>query len=176
MASVPGISHKLCNHRHHVDQPSRNVSIYRPDRPHHAPAAHCIPAAHSVRALTTAVLAEYLRSTEAQSATVLYGGEFFAISIAYNLIWRHGIRDPNLRHSSLHAAGAAAISGRYTLGPFLYAVSTLLAFVSIASLTIHALLQWFSQSQIAGAGPTSVLTSSTQLLPPRTRFRNALLR
>lgn len=90
---------------------------------------------------TTAVLAEYLRSPEARSAALLYGGEFFAISIAYNLIWWHGIRDPHLRHPRLHAAGAAAISGRYRLGPVLYAAATGLAVVSIAaSLAIHAFL------------------------------------
>jgi uncharacterized membrane protein len=79
----------------------------------------------------TAVLAEYVERPEARTAAAVYAGTFFAIAIAFNLLWRHAARGRRLLDPEADPAEAEAITRQYAVGPWMYGVATLLAFVYV---------------------------------------------
>jgi len=90
----------------------------------------------------TAVLATYLPSPEARTpATVLYGANLVMTAIFFNWLWRYAIKGRRLLRAAADQKLVDHVTAEYRLGPMLYGVATLLAFVSVwISLGIHALL------------------------------------
>lgn len=78
------------------------------------------------------LLAEYLRGSRHDSclAALIYGGLFTVGSAFFNLVWwyghRRGLADPNFS-----PALRDRLTRHFKIGPFLYGVATLLAFVSV---------------------------------------------
>jgi uncharacterized membrane protein len=89
----------------------------------------------------TALMAEMLHEPAARDATLLYGGVFTALALAYNAIWWYGVGDPYLVDPHAHADGLRRISRRYRWGPALYLGATLLALASVpAALVAYVLI------------------------------------
>ena len=79
----------------------------------------------------TAVLAEYLRSDESRrTATLLYGGSLVVNAVFFNALWLYASRGRRLidEHVSDHRLHQR--TWRFLLGPAVYGLSLLLAFVS----------------------------------------------
>ena len=90
----------------------------------------------------TAVLAAYLPSPgERTAATAFYGGVLTLAGVIYNMLWRYAAAGRRLLRRSADQQLVDAITREFSLGPVLYAVATLLAFLNVwLSLAIHALL------------------------------------
>lgn len=92
----------------------------------------------------TSLVAAFTGTPDARAASLIYGGTFTAISLAYNAIWWYGIRDPHLRAQEIHLAGLRTISARYRMGPVIYLAATLVALFNVPiSLLGYALLAAF---------------------------------
>ena len=87
----------------------------------------------------TAVLAQHLRVPEDRvAALAFYSATILVIAIAFNVVWRYGVWNGRLLGPEADPAGIRTISSRYLLGPGLYAVALILAFVSVpACLAMH---------------------------------------
>jgi uncharacterized membrane protein len=81
----------------------------------------------------TALVAAYLRRPEATAAAALYSASYLAIAIVFNLLWRHASKDRRLLDSAASAAAIDEIDRSYRLGPPLYALAFVLAFVSLTA-------------------------------------------
>ncbi len=80
----------------------------------------------------TAVLAEHLAGGPGHDRTVaalVFGGSFFWMAIAFNVLWFY-IRRARLLHDPSHP-GARTITESFRYGPALYLVITLVALVSV---------------------------------------------
>jgi uncharacterized membrane protein len=90
----------------------------------------------------TALVAKYLLTPEAKTATVVFAGSYLVIAIFYNLLWRH-ISDHLLRHDH-DASWTRAINRQYNIGLTAYVAAFLIAFVSpMASVVGNLLLAVF---------------------------------
>jgi uncharacterized membrane protein len=89
----------------------------------------------------TAVLAAYLPSPgERTTATVFYGIVLTVTGVIYNMLWRYAAAGRRLLQRNADQQLVDAISREFTVGPVLYAIATLLAFLNAwVSLAIHAL-------------------------------------
>ncbi|HJQ19691.1 MAG TPA: TMEM175 family protein [Gemmatimonadaceae bacterium] len=84
----------------------------------------------------TALLAEHLRETDGRVAGVVYAWSFFAIALVFNFMWRYAVR-ARLVANDLNVA---SITRQYALGPLMYAVLVVVAFVNdVAVLAVSAL-------------------------------------
>jgi len=79
----------------------------------------------------TAVLADYLTTSHAGIALRLYDGTFIVISLTFNLLWRYASYDGRLLGPEVEPVTVAAITRAYRLGPLVYTVSFIVAFVSV---------------------------------------------
>ena len=93
----------------------------------------------------TALLAEYFRTVDGQTAALVYSAHGFNIAVAYNLLWRHAIgNEGRLLSRSVDLKKVEAITRQYRFGPLLYLVGFGLAFVSVpASVAINLMLALF---------------------------------
>jgi uncharacterized membrane protein len=93
----------------------------------------------------TALLGEYSKDpTSFRDATLLYGGAFVLVAIAYNILWRYATHGQRLLAQHVDMQMVKRINRQYLFGPFLYVVAFALAWVSPAlSLGIEALLAAF---------------------------------
>lgn len=76
----------------------------------------------------TALLAEHLQGPHAdqKTAALVYAGSFFAIAIIFNVMWRYACR-AKIVYEHLNVI---AITKQYALGPIMYAVLVIVAFLS----------------------------------------------
>jgi uncharacterized membrane protein len=79
----------------------------------------------------TAVLADYLTTSHAGSALLLYDGTFVFISLTFNALWRYAAHNGRLLGAEVKPETVAAITRAYRRGPFFYTASFLAAFVSV---------------------------------------------
>jgi uncharacterized membrane protein len=87
----------------------------------------------------TAVLAAHLGAPDQRTAAVFYNAVFLVIAIFFNVLWRYAV-SRQLLDKSL-AASAAMISRQYAVGPLMYAVCLVLAYVDVrASLGVNVAL------------------------------------
>jgi uncharacterized membrane protein len=92
----------------------------------------------------TVLVSEHLLSPDARTASAIYAATYFAIAIAFNVLWRYasdGMRliDPRADSERVHA-----ITRNYRFGPVFYFAAFLLAFVSVpASLGLCMALALF---------------------------------
>ncbi len=93
----------------------------------------------------TALLGEYSKDpTSFRDATLLYGGAFVLVAIAYNLLWRYATYRNHLLDQHVDPQQVKRINRQYLFGPIMYAVAFALAWVSpVLSLGVEALLAAF---------------------------------
>jgi len=90
---------------------------------------------------TTDLLAEYLGEPGERTAMLVYAGWFTVTACIYNLLWRYPQRHKLLLMPDADEAEVRAITRRFNVGPPLYLLTFLLAFVSVdASLIVIAIL------------------------------------
>lgn len=93
------------------------------------------------------LLGEYLasdRGEEARTAALTYGCWVTWGGIPFNLLWRYAEKRSDLHAEHSFLVARKALSLHFVLGPFLYALATALALVSVwASLACFALLILF---------------------------------
>jgi uncharacterized membrane protein len=77
----------------------------------------------------TAVFAANLGTPDQKTAAVFYNAVFFVIAIFFNVLWRYAVHHKLLDKGLL--ASAAMISRQYAVGPVMYLVCLLLAFVDV---------------------------------------------
>ena len=85
----------------------------------------------SVVPFPTQLVASYLGKPGEVLATVVYGGTYVYIAIAFNLLWRYASsrhRQPPLLRLPHDSPEAIAIHQQYMMGPTIYLGATLLAF------------------------------------------------
>jgi uncharacterized membrane protein len=77
----------------------------------------------------TAVLASRLGTPDQRTAAVFYNAVFIVIAVFFNVLWKYAVSrqllDKNLAHS------AEMISRQYAVGPFMYAMCLVLAWVDV---------------------------------------------
>ncbi len=81
----------------------------------------------------TAVLAEHLKGAEAVTAASFYAGTMIVIAIAYDGLWFHLRRHPQLLLLSADRAEIEAITSQYRFGPAYYLGALVLAQFSVAA-------------------------------------------
>lgn len=76
----------------------------------------------------TALLAEHLQGphVDQQTASLVYAGSFFALSIVFNVLWRYAVRAKIVNED----LNVILITKQYALGPILYALLVVVAFFS----------------------------------------------
>lgn len=90
----------------------------------------------------TAVLAANLGTPHQQTAAIFYNGVFIVIAIFFNVLWRYAV-SRQLLDKGL-TASAAMISRQYAVGPLMYAVCLVLAWVDVRiSLAVNVALAIF---------------------------------
>jgi uncharacterized membrane protein len=77
----------------------------------------------------TAVLAANLGNPDQKTATVFYNAVYIVIAVFFNVLWRYAVRR-ELVDKQL-ARSAAMISRQYAVGPLMYLVCLVLAFVDV---------------------------------------------
>ncbi len=88
----------------------------------------------SVLPWPTAVLAEYARTgtaSDQRTAVLLYGVTSTLMAVAFNLLWRHILRHPELRRADVDDKLLAVRNRRYNAGLLVYPVATALGLVSL---------------------------------------------
>jgi uncharacterized membrane protein len=78
----------------------------------------------------TAVLAQYVRTGDARAAAVLYGATLTVTALVFNAVWRYASNDRRLLGPRAPQAEVDDITRAYTIGPFIYGASGVLAFAS----------------------------------------------
>ena len=79
---------------------------------------------------TTAVLAEYMREDEQQTAAVLaYGATFTVNAILFNALWLYVSRTPGMLEDVVSETRIRSRTRRYLAGPLLYGITMPLAFI-----------------------------------------------
>ena len=78
----------------------------------------------------TTLLADYAWNGGGTSAAVAYGVTLTITAIFFNLLWRYASWNGRLIHANADPQEVSGISRAYLPGPFMYALATLVAFVS----------------------------------------------
>jgi uncharacterized membrane protein len=87
----------------------------------------------------TAVLAANLGTPDQRTASLFYNGVFVVIAVFFNVLWRYAVSH-QLLDKSLESS-AAMISRQYAVGPWMYMLCMVLAFVDVrASLALNVAL------------------------------------
>jgi uncharacterized membrane protein len=91
------------------------------------------------------VLAVHLGRAGQRTATLLFNGTYFAISIFFNILWRHASSGSrHLLASDVDMAAVHTITHQYAFGPILYLICFVLGWVSVpASLVLNFALACF---------------------------------
>jgi len=79
----------------------------------------------------TAVLADYLTSSHADTALQFYNGTFLIMAILFNTLWRYASRDARFFVADADPDTVTAINRAFRFGPLMYGISFLLAFISV---------------------------------------------
>lgn len=77
----------------------------------------------------TAVLASHLGTQDQKTAAVFYNAVYTVIAVFFNVLWRYAVRHELL--DKRLAASADLISRQYAVGPLMYLVCLVLAFVDV---------------------------------------------
>jgi uncharacterized membrane protein len=92
----------------------------------------------------TAMLAEHVALHEATTAAAIYSGMFVIIAVLFNVLWHYASHRGRLLARRHDPEAVAFITRQYRLGPLLYFVAFVLAFVNVpASVGLCALLAGF---------------------------------
>ncbi len=101
----------------------------------------------------TAVVARYLVTEAAQAAAAFYCGTFFLVSLAYGALFRSVAHRRRLVRAEVPDADIARVRRAYSLGPVVYAASTVLALWNgIAGLVLCASL-WVLWTRLCYRSP-----------------------
>ncbi len=102
----------------------------------------------------TALVADALQVKDGlRTATLVYGGTMFAMAVMFNVVWLYAAKDRRLLVDGVSDEVIARGTRSYRLGPTLYLVITLLAFLSpYVSLSLFAAfaLYWLLPSSGPG--------------------------
>jgi uncharacterized membrane protein len=79
----------------------------------------------------TAVLADYLTSSHAGTALVLYNGTFVFVALTFATLWSYAAHDGRLLTPGIDPERITMINRAYRRGPFIYFTAFLMAFVSV---------------------------------------------
>ncbi len=103
----------------------------------------------------TSLVAEYLQAPSAKTALAVYCGLNFLMASAFNLLWNHAAQDGRLLADDHDQHRVRHITAQYRLGPALYAVAFVLAFVSVIAccVAIAALAIFFALPDHSPAEP-----------------------
>jgi uncharacterized membrane protein len=89
----------------------------------------------------TALLSEYIQSSEANTAAAVYSGTFFITSIAFNLLLRYASYNHRLLYDHITNIEIKEINIQYFFGPTFYGLALILAFINVtASVATNILL------------------------------------
>ncbi len=89
---------------------------------------------------TTLLVSEHLLTSNAMTAAALYAGTFFMLSVVWNVLWHHAADHYRLLGKGISEAYVTRIKHQYSVGPFLYGVAFLVAFVSGVATLILVIL------------------------------------
>lgn len=89
----------------------------------------------------TAVLADYAQTPHRETAAAFYNGTFVLLAVAFLWLWRSASANFRLLDRTVDPAFVASITRSYSLGPAVYLIAFLVAFLNAwASLAIDAVL------------------------------------
>ncbi|MGH9032739.1 MAG: TMEM175 family protein [Acidimicrobiia bacterium] len=110
----------------------------------------------------TALLGEYIRGGDnAHVAAAVYSANMTLIGLAFFAMWTYLARVPDLMVAGFGVDDALRTRRSLIVGPVLYSLSILLAFVSpVACLVVYALLALYFAISFTVAGRDDELTSS----------------
>jgi uncharacterized membrane protein len=92
----------------------------------------------------TALLAEYIQHRDATVAAAVFSGTYVVIALLFNLLWRYAVYKDRLLGRHKDKDFIRNISWQYAMGPLLYVVTFLLAFVNVtASVVLNFLFALF---------------------------------
>jgi uncharacterized membrane protein len=98
----------------------------------------------SITPFPTSLLAEHLQHEFASTAMAIYAGNAFIIAILFNALWRYAAHNNRLLHKHVDAVFVKGVNKQYWIGPPLYFVAFVLAFINVtASILTCALLALF---------------------------------
>jgi len=79
----------------------------------------------------TSLLAEYIGHNGQRVAAMIYMGNFFAIAVFFNLLWRYAARGRRLLGRDVTEAEVRSINRSYALGPPVYLLCLMTAYFSV---------------------------------------------
>jgi len=92
----------------------------------------------------TALLADYITSTNQQLVALIYSGTFVVLAILFNLLWHYATYKGRLLGKQADLSGVRAISRQYLFGPLLYGLALGLVWINVpASVILNLLLAIF---------------------------------
>ncbi len=100
---------------------------------------------------TTLLVSEHLLSSDASIAAVVYSGSVFLLSVVWNILWHNAAHHHKLIGEQVLRAQIERVTREYLVGPFLYGVAVVLAFVSpIASVALIILIAVYYAITVTG--------------------------
>lgn len=92
----------------------------------------------------TSLVADYYGHSGETLAAALYSGTFFVMACAFNVIWRYASYNHRLLSREVTVEQIQSINRQYLLGPTVYGLALVLAFVNVTmSLLLTVLLAIF---------------------------------
>jgi TMEM175 potassium channel family protein len=79
----------------------------------------------------TALLADYLTTSQSRTAMLVYSGTFVVVALSFNLLWRYASYNRRLLSDSADPDLIAAISRAFRFGPLMYFAAFVAAFVYV---------------------------------------------
>lgn len=93
---------------------------------------------------TTLLVASHILSGDANTAAVVYAGEFFLLAIAWNILWRYASREHRLLGKVVTTSQVEGVTRQYYVAPLFYALALIVAFFSaLPSIVIILLVAAF---------------------------------
>jgi uncharacterized membrane protein len=81
----------------------------------------------------TSLLAEYIARAEARTAMLIYSAAFICIGVFFNVMWIYASHKGRLLTRGYDRAAVRRMTQGYIVGPVVYVVAFLLAFLSVAA-------------------------------------------
>ncbi len=104
----------------------------------------------------TALLADYLTTSQSRSGMLIYSGTFVVVALCFNALWRYASYNRRLLSETADPALIAAISRAFRFGPLIYFAAFIAAFIYVPlSIAISAALAiYYAVYGLRGEGLT----------------------
>ncbi len=89
---------------------------------------------------TTLLVASHILNSDANTAAVVYAGQFFLLAIAWNILWRYASNNHRLLGKDVAISQVEGVTRQYYVAPLFYTLALIVAFFSALAGVVTILL------------------------------------